>query len=284
MTHYIFNQPISIKTYDCNREVIDPRVNIFVRVTNKCNANCKFCSDKSLDSIPEVRFDTRKLINIINEIEKNEITVNKVNITGGEPSMNISVVKDILEKVPDHIHLHLNTNGISDESRELMKLERWNSISMSVHHYSIPKIMEIYGVKRIPANYMNFDGIDLSKLNFSCNLIKGYIDNPKEMVKMMKSTKSLGIKRLGFVTLMKYNEYCNENYVPYSMTSYLPFEDGVEYEGKLSRLSICKCSNYNYKGLKVYIRSVNDTNYNESTLVYGGVHLYQGFNSKEVII
>lgn len=286
MIHYIFNKPINIKTFNCTGKCTDPRVNIFVRITDKCNANCKFCSDKSCNEIPK-EFNVRKLVDIIDEIEKNQISVNKLNITGGEPSMAPSVrLLSLLESVPDHIHIHLNTNGISDKSRDLMKLDRWNSISMSVHHYKIPKIMEIYGINDIPTNYLNFDGINLSKVNFSCNLIKGYIDNYNDILKFCESSRIIGIKRVGFVGLMPINQYSKDNNIRYH---HLPIrkadlENGWNWVGSLCRSRVCNCRNYRYKGMEVYFRETLDPSYNESALVYDGQNLYQGFNSKEVII
>lgn len=286
MIHHIFNKPIKVKTFDCTGRYSDPRVNIFVRVTNKCNANCKFCSDKSCSKVSR-EFNVEKLLDIITEIERNEITVNKLNITGGEPSLAPHIkILSLLDSIPDYIHSHLNTNGISDESRDLMKLDRWNSISMSVHHYSIPKIMEIYGIKKLPINYLNFNEINLSKVNFSCNLIKGYIDSYKEILQFCESAKKMKIKRVGFVGLMPVNQYSKESNIRFHHLP-IPKEDLDNdwiWEGSLCRTKICNCRNYKYKGMEVYFRETLDPSYNESVLVYDGQNLYQGFNSKEVII
>lgn len=286
MIHHIFNKPIKVKTFDCTGRYSDPRVNIFVRVTNKCNANCKFCSDKSCSKVSR-EFNVEKLLDIITEIERNEITVNKLNITGGEPSLAPHIkILSLLDSIPDYIHSHLNTNGISDESRDLMKLDRWNSISMSVHHYSIPKIMEIYGIKKLPINYLNFNEINLSKVNFSCNLIKGYIDSYKEILQFCESAKKMKIKRVGFVGLMPVNQYSKESNIRFHHLP-IPKEDLDNdwiWEGSLCRTKICNCRNYRYKGMEVYFRETLDPSYNESALVYDGQNLYQGFNSKEVII
>lgn len=288
MIHHIFNKPIKVKTFDCTGRYSDPRVNIFVRITDKCNANCKFCSDKSCSKVPK-DFNVEKLLDIIREIENSDITVNKINITGGEPSIDYIKTHDAVLSISHeypNIHFHLNTNGISDESRYLMKVKLWDSISMSVHHYSIPKIMEIYGIKDIPINYMNFDGIDLGHLNFSCNLIKGYIDNYSDILRYCESAYRLGIKRVGFVGLMPVNQYSKENNIRFHHLP-IPKEDlgnDWRWEGSLCRSKVCNCRNYRYKGMEVYFRETLDTSYNESALVYDGQNLYQGFNSKEMIV
>lgn len=284
MIHTIFNKPIRIKSKDCNGEYIDPRVNIFLNVTNKCNCSCKFCSDGYRKDKIYPSFNILKLLEIINEIESRGITINKINVTGGEPSINPDLIKNLLYEVPDHIHLHLNTNGISNKSRELMKMNRWDSISMSVHHYRIPRIMEIYGIDKIPKDYMNFTSINLNKLNFSCNLIKGYIDSYNEVLEMCRYVSNLSIKRLGFVGLMPVNDWSRSHYIDYR--NIVSDTDLLKFTKCLSKDKICNCKNYIYNGsLEIYFRQVLDESYCESSLVYDGVNLYQGFGlGKEIII
>ena len=63
-----------------------------------------------------------------------------------------------------------------ESSQELMRHSRWDSISVSLHHYDLKKLSQIYGVE-IPNKALAFDGIDMNKINASCNLVKGYIDS-----------------------------------------------------------------------------------------------------------
>lgn len=87
----IFNKSILIKKTSCNMmgipgHPISPSVNLFVKVTKGCNAHCPFCSNAGcLNSTSP--FDVDKLICIIHELKDNGIIVNRVNITGGEPSL-----------------------------------------------------------------------------------------------------------------------------------------------------------------------------------------------------
>ena len=112
-----------------------PSVNLFVKVTNGCNARCKFCSNNV------------KLMDVIQKKKKKSICVNRLNITGGEPSIVSSLVQDIIETMHqenfDNIHLHLNTNGLLSQSQELMRHPRWDSISMSLHHYDVEMLSEL---------------------------------------------------------------------------------------------------------------------------------------------
>lgn len=284
---------IAVKDFDCQLgnlkpERVRPFVNLFVKVTNGCNAHCLFCSNAGAESISS-KFDVPKFISIIKKLLESSVRVNRVNITGGEPAVVSSLVYDILKQVEDNhldsVHLHLNTNGLLPQSQELMRHPRWDSISMSLHHYDRAKLSELYGC-RIPERAFDFEGINLQKVNSSCNLIKGYIDNAEEARKMLDFNIDLGIPRIGFVALMKVNDYCREHFVDLEDIQ-LESIPHVYFTKSMNRGSDCKCSNYLYnrdlKILEIYMRNYVNPYYCESSLVYDGEHLRQGFHQDNII-
>ena len=284
---------ISVKEFDCKlgklqEEPIAPFVNLFVKVTKGCNAKCLFCSNAGT-SVPQTPFNVCKLIDMIKSLKESGIKVNRVNITGGEPSVVSPLVENILSKMDEPetsgIHLHLNTNGLLPQSQELMRHPRWDSISMSLHHYDIARLSELYGC-RIPDGAFNFDGINLQKVNSSCNLVKGYIDNAEEAHKMLDFNLDLGIPRIGFVALMKVNGYSREHFVDLE-DIHLESIPHVYFTKSMNRGSDCKCSNYLYnrdlKILEIYMRNYANPNYCESSLVYDGEYLRQGFHQDNII-
>ena len=289
----IFGKEIQIKKQGCNvmgetGKPVSPSVNLFVKVTKRCNARCLFCSNAGCRDT-EGPFNVDKLFEIIDEIQQNDILVNRVNITGGEPSVVPELVVDILERAKQNrfsnIHFHLNTNGLLPQSQQLMRHERWNSISMSLHHYDVNALSELYGVK-ISEDAFKLTGIDKRKLNVSCNLIKGYIDSDKEVHRMLDYTLSLGIYRIGFVALMKVNDYCKERFIDLNEI-HLSEIPHVYFTKSMDRGADCKCSNYLYnKGLnilEIYMRNYMNPNYCESSLVYDGAFLRQGFYQDNII-
>lgn len=267
---------------------IVPSVNLFVKVTKGCNAHCKFCSNANSTDASSV-FNIPKLITVIKELKGNGICINRINITGGEPSVVSPLVYKILDTVEensfDDIHLHLNTNGLLPQSQEMMRHPRWDSISMSLHHYDVSKLSELYGC-RIPEKAFDFEGIDLQKVNSSCNLVKSYIDNAEEAHKMLDFNLDLGIPRVGFVALMKVNDYCWEHFVDLE-DIHLDSIPHVYFTKSMNRGSDCKCSNYLYnrdlKILEIYMRNYANPNYCESSLVYDGEYLRQGFHQDNII-
>lgn len=288
-----YGKQIAVKEFDCslgtlNPERISPFVNLFVKVTNGCNARCLFCSNA--DAKPTYKtFNIDKLEDIVLKLKEQSIKVNRLNITGGEPSVVSPLVENILQrmdgKVFDDIHLHLNTNGLLPQSQELMRHPRWDSISMSLHHYDIDKLSELYGCK-IHEDAFKFEEVNKQKLNVSCNLIKGYIDNPEEAHKMLDFALELGIPRMGFVALMKVNDYCKERFIDLE-DIHIDTIPHVYFTKSMNRGKDCKCSNYLYnkdlKILEIYMRNYANPRYCESSLMFDGEYLRQGFHDNNII-
>ena len=288
-----YGKQIAVKEFDCslgtlNPERISPFVNLFVKVTNGCNARCLFCSNA--DAKPTYKtFNIDKLEDIVLKLKEQSIKVNRLNITGGEPSVVSSLVENILQrmdgKVFDDIHLHLNTNGLLPQSQELMRHPRWDSISMSLHQYDIDKLSELYGCK-IHDDAFKFEEVNKQKLNVSCNLIKGYIDNPEEAHKMLDFALELGIPRIGFVALMKVNDYCKERFIDLE-DIHIDTIPHVYFTKSMNRGKDCKCSNYLYnkdlKILEIYMRNYANPQYCESSLMFDGEYLRQGFHDNNII-
>ena len=156
---------------------------------------------------------------------------------------------------------------------------------MSLHHYDQDKLSEIYGVP-ISRKELTFEDIDLGRVNASCNLIGGYIDNTIEVEKMLKFSISVGLPRLGFVALMKVNDYCRERYVDFDEINFSTIPHLYFTESR-NRGADCKCSNYLYnhngKILEVYMRNYANPNYCESSLMFDGQYLRQGFHDDNII-
>ena len=295
MTEYqLFGRNILIKRVGCGNgdsmgAPIPPSLNLFVKVTNGCNANCLFCSNAGHTQERHL-FDVDKLFACIDEILNQRIILNRLNITGGEPSIVPETVNRIIEKLnasPKYqpIHLHLNTNGLLPKSQEMMRISRFDSISISMHHYDISVLSEIYNC-HIPPKAMDFEGIDISKINLSCNLIKGYIDSPEEARKMLDKAIDIGIPRIGFVGLMPVNKYCKEHFIDLEEIR-IDSIPHVYFTKSKNRGRNCKCSNYLYnrdgKILEIYMRNYMNPNYCESSVVFDGQHLRQGFHDNNII-
>jgi molybdenum cofactor biosynthesis enzyme MoaA len=125
------------------------------------------------------------------------------------------------------------------------------------------------------------------RIHLSCNLIKGYIDSPDEIKKYLDNAANLGIKDVGFVSLMPVNEYCKEHFIDYNDINFDNIEEmfsstDYNYDDR------CRCRNYLYLSndgtpIKIYVRYYVDGNFCLSTLVYDGKNLKQGFRGSIII-
>ena len=288
----LFGCPIQVKTHGCSHDdkpglPIPPSVNIFVKVTNGCNARCAFCSNAGAKRVSGFNLD--KLRAVIEASLEAGLIVNRLNITGGEPSLVPARVEAILKMMEteafQNIHVHLNTNGLTREAQSLMKLDRLDSTSVSLHHYDHRALSEIYGMD-IPEDALLFEGIDMMRVNASCNLIKGYIDDTEEAHRMMDFCLDKGFTRLGFVGLMPVNDYCRKHLVSLDE---LHLEDVPHcyFTESKNRGKDCRCSNYLYnkdaKLLDIYMRHYCNPQYCESSLLFDGEHLRQGFHKDNII-
>lgn len=294
MEYHLFGRPIQIKALGCSingsqATPIPPSINLFVKVTNGCNAHCLFCSNAGYQS--HQTFNINKLFDCIDEIFRQKIYLNRLNITGGEPSLVSGLVKNIISRLESHnryncIHLHLNTNGFLPESKALMRFPRWDSISISLHHYEGEKLAKIYDCA-MPDAPLSFEGVDMDKVNLSCNLMKGYIDSPEEVSKMLDFAIDLGVYRIGFVGLMPINEYCRTHFIDLKDVG-IDTIPHVYFTKSKNRGTDCKCSNYLYnkdaKILEIYFRNYMNPQYCESSLVFDGEYLRQGFHNNNIII
>ncbi len=272
-----------------------PFVNIYAKVTAGCNAHCPFCCNAEMP--PEgPDWDVDRLFDIIRELEHRGIRTTRLMVTGGEPALVPDRVEKILQRLDEteffHIHTQLNTNGLMPASQAIMRHPRWDYISVSMHHYDLSRLAELYGTS-IPADALHFHNIERRKMNVSCNLIKGYIDNPEEAHKMMEHTLQLGIPRLGFIALLPMNKWCHDHFVPLSAIGLEQMSDLTPTFHKwdpsaTEKEPFCECRNFLYgsagHALDIYMRYKSTPNHCPSLLSYDGQHLHQGVGNDNIIL
>jgi MoaA/NifB/PqqE/SkfB family radical SAM enzyme len=292
----IFNKTIMTKDYHCQKNlcndlwhVKDPYVNIYVKVTEKCQAKCKFCEFCSQEN---TEFDLHKFYYVMSELQK-KIIINKISFTGGELSLDIDNFKSILIKtkeVSPKSFIVANTNGYNIS--ELMDMDEIDSVALSRHHYNERKNSEIFGINsfiNIPTNNELNNLHNKHKIHFSCNLVKGYIDSYEEMCKYLEWSASVGVRDVGFVTLMKVNDYCTDNHIDFRDIDLSNKENILHYQTWNNKGS-CECRNYVFNPkdgdslVKIYARYNSDfAKGNESNLVFDGSYLRTGFGGEIII-
>lgn len=290
----LFGKTIELQHRGCSGRLGAPRllppfVNLYVKVTNGCNAHCRFCCNGG--SHEESAYNLTKLFECIEEINRSGIRLNRVCLTGGEPALQYDRTSEVIKYIQSSpecagTQLQLNTNGLSAEAQGLMRNDRLDVISVSLHHYDKGKLEEIYGCD-IHTDIASFPGIDPCKLNVSCNLIKGYIDSAAEVKKYLDFVAATGIRTVGFVSLMKMNDYCRERHIDFSAIDFESVPNLMLTRKRYHELH-CKCRNYLYRAengsmVEVYMRANLDPEYCASSLLFDGNYLRQGFNKNNII-
>lgn len=289
----LFGHEIAVRMRGCrfNGEPeprLVPAVVLYVRVTNACPCACPFCSNAG-HAGEDVGFDLQKLLQVIREIKFSGVELSRVCVTGGEPSTACERVLSLLEALSGFefrdIHLHLSTNGVSRQARTLMRHPRWTTVTMSLHHYDLAMLGEIYGL-RAPIAPFDMKDVGEDRLSLSCSLIRGYVDSTGKVMRLLAFAETLGVGEVGFETLRPVNAFCREHFV---CIDSLDVESCAHVHRLAARTSgnACHCRNYFFAGresnLRFYLRELCDYSSSESSLLYDGRFLHQGFGTKSVI-
>jgi MoaA/NifB/PqqE/SkfB family radical SAM enzyme len=284
----IFGTEIELKEFYCQRDdcelckIENPYINIYVNLTNACNAKCHFCcNEKNRTNIAPFNYD--KFVDVINEISS-KLKIRKLSFTGGEPTLPFDILEDCIrfvkEKDPE-IFVTVNTNGTN--LKKLGQLHEYiDSIALSRHHYDDKKNAKIFQIENVPDtnSIKNFQYKEI--LHLSCNLMKSYIGSAEEVIKYLDYAASVECFDVGFVSLMPVNEYCQEEFVDFNSVEFDKQKD--VFTTKNWRLEDkCRCRNYIYITenadiVNVYARYYVNSNYNSGTLVFDGQNLRKGFN------
>ena len=112
----IFDTEINLRDKCCQmdnepiRPVNDAYINLYTLITNKCNANCKFCCASKKEGC----FNVFKFKQAIKEINKSA-RINKISFTGGEPTL-LPGLKDKLKDIKSlGYEIKLDTNGTNPD-------------------------------------------------------------------------------------------------------------------------------------------------------------------------
>lgn len=289
----LFNTEVPLKTHGCSfngnpTDDVEPFVNVFVRITDRCNANCGFCAFKK-DFIEDVAVDIYKFFYALSQIRKN-VRIEKVSITGGEPTLAVQNIIKIVEMIKDvdkNIFIVLSTNGTNLNKIPAETLNNIGSIALSRHHFDEKTNNEIFGV---PNSLFSVDDIKAfpmkEKLHLSCNLVKGFIDSQDKVYTYIQTMAKLGVSDFGFVSLMGVNEFCKDNFVDFKDISIDTMQNTIVNK-KWAYKNDCRCNNYltftdDGTIVKLYARYYVNRDKCESTLVYDRHHLKIGFTGETI--
>lgn len=188
--------------------------NLNVFVTESCQNKCFFCiNDKTNKNInirslsdEEYIIGLKKLFNELN-CENFEIT-----ITGGEPTLDIHRFVKTIQICHEY---SLRCRTVSTTGLNLMSLYNGkplcqhmiennfvHNINISRMHYDESRNNEIFDGRNLTNKDIErlalFFKLNNAEMRVSCNLIKGYIDNPDDILKFIDHYMDLGVETVMF--------------------------------------------------------------------------------------
>ena len=252
----INNKNYEIEPFKCHKNH-DGKFPFYINITNACNAKCEFCSNSKKDA-KDLNYKELKEI-----LEKIHDKISRFAISGGEPLLDSKKLKKVLDIInPYNIMITINTNGYFLEQNVdlLNQYKNIKSIQLSRHHYEDELNNKLFKVDTIPLKKIKDLKLNAT-ININCLLIKGYIDSLEKVYKYLDILhEETNITELGFISMMKVNDYTKENYIDYHiLLDELNKEKPVFYNNKnfyldqntvevelLKDDNRCSCANYIY--------------------------------------
>lgn len=205
---------------ECLKEV-NPSLRLYIKLTDACNADCKFCANECSKDFGTIDFQKLEFV-IRYLLSKGRL--HGISITGGEPMMNPDKMFRLLELIygiDSTLEVAISTNGYNLlrllDYKDVNKLE---SIHISRHHYDDRINKDIFKSDRVATteDIMEFqESLDDKRIvNINTMVMKGYIDNLEEIKKMLNYVGATGVYKNGFVSLMKCNDYARDHFINFN--------------------------------------------------------------------
>lgn len=210
-------------------------VNMQLRTTLACQANCKFCIEKT--SKRTCACNTEAYLKALEEsltLLQTAGIFPTVTITGGEPLLFKERFMGILEILKEKAvrKFNLNTNGFLLDDTVLNKIVecKMPHLNISRHHYDDEINKQILELKDAPYDINHIKSIiggvygSTTRIRLQCVLIKGFIDDIHSIKNYLDWVIEQGLDNVAFRGLSKLKEsassesfetvdYCNEKAV-----------------------------------------------------------------------
>lgn len=215
-----------------------------VKITNTCNAKCEFCIERG-GLCPEAE-DVQKLIDAT--IAAKDFPT--VLVLGGEPLMYPHLGEYLQGIRPHKEHVYLTTNGslLNNEQADMLSY-LLDGINISVHHYSEFLNDLVYqtahvdfaqlreAIKVLHGGLESFGTRNPSiPVRFNTNLVKGYLDNYKDVYTMIRWAAFMGADEIRFAELQNCEELWVDSREIFPDLPADPFTCGCEQTIDVERL------------------------------------------------
>ena len=200
---------------------VNPSLRLYIKLTDACNADCLFCANK--ESRDFGNLDFKKLEFVIRYLLDKKL-LHGISITGGEPMINpdkMSILLNLIYSIDPTMEVAISTNGY--KLREFLNMEHVNkleSIHISRHHYDDEINYSILGTRDVASTSDVIalqEGLDDKRIvNINTLVMKDYIEDLREIKKMLNYVGDIGVYKNGFVSLMKCNQFSRDHFINFN--------------------------------------------------------------------
>lgn len=222
----LFGHDIIVRDTLCSTDpkdlkVVDPSLRLYIKLTDACNADCLFCANK--ESRDFGNLDFKKLEFVIRYLLDRGL-LHGISITGGEPMMNpdkMNMLLNLIYSIEPTMEVAISTNGYNLRSfLDMEYVNKLESIHISRHHYDDEVNYSIFGSREVASTEDIIalqEGLDDKRIiNINTLVMKDYIEDLREIKKMLNYVGDVGVYKNGFVSLMKCNQFSRDHFINFN--------------------------------------------------------------------
>lgn len=292
----LFDQDLLVRDFVCSssKDVLYPSdvsLRLYIKMTDCCNADCKFCANGTSKDFGEIDFKKLKFV-IRYLLDKN--ILNGISITGGEAMVNptkLNALINLIFDIDDGLEVCISTNGHNLRNFAYFdQVNKLESIHISRHHYDDVVNKEIFLSDKIADRddilYLQERLDDKKIININTMVMRDYINSLPEIKKMLDFVGDIGIYKNGFVSLMKCNDYAREQFINFN-DIFNNLDDSFFMGHHFYARSYCECCDglyltKNNKLVEFYARMVKECSpsYTNQLVYTSDNKVKDGFNGK----
>ena len=222
----LFGHDIIVRDTLCSTDpkdlkVVDPSLRLYIKLTDACNADCLFCANK--ESRDFGNLDFKKLEFVIRYLLDRGL-LHGISITGGEPMINpdkMNMLLNLIYSIEPIMEVAISTNGYNLRSfLDMEYVNKLESIHISRHHYDDEINYSIFGSREVASTEDIIalqEGLDDKRIiNINTLFMKDYIEDLREIKKMLNYVGDVGVYKNGFVSLMKCNLFSRDHFINFN--------------------------------------------------------------------